>query len=254
MQDECIACKTLLFLSDQMKWGTSHTIKTPRIKYPYLPLSDQITSLLKIPGIKALLDQWRAKPWNPSKYSDIFNRSMCHLKLRAPDRMLFFSNHPHKKHGPGGELRIGVNLGINWYVYYSLWFQLTKFCCRFSYIHSNIAPSHSSYLTSFSICNLPPGYWYVILGIFVCLAVDFPGTAHQISCAWASFQVQRSRTLTKFNISYAQLFLIFYACGRMVSHAPWSPCHRVSSSFPCYGLYINRNRPPHLCHPHGCCM
>jgi hypothetical protein len=29
---------------------------------------------------------------------------------------------------------------------------------RFSYIRSNIAPSHSSCPTSFSICNLPPEY------------------------------------------------------------------------------------------------
>ncbi len=56
MQDGCAACKTPLFLSNQTKQGNLHTIKTPRIKYPYLPLSNQITALLKIPGIEALLD------------------------------------------------------------------------------------------------------------------------------------------------------------------------------------------------------
>ncbi len=124
----------------------------------YLPLSDQIMALLKIPGIKALLDQWHTKPWSPSKYSDIFDGSMCHLKLKAPNGTLFFSNLPHKKNGPSGELHIRVNLGVNWYVYYPLWFRLIKYCCRFSYICSNIMPSHSSCPTSFSICNLPPGY------------------------------------------------------------------------------------------------
>src|SRR5216683_6251733 len=34
---------------------------------------------------------------------------------------------------------------------------------RFSYIHSNIAPSHSSCPTSFSVCNFPPEYWYIFL-------------------------------------------------------------------------------------------
>ena len=131
----------------------------------------------------------------------------------------FFSNLPHKKNGPGRELYIRVNLGVDWYMYYPLWFWLTKFCCRFSYICSNIVPSHSSCLMSFSICNLPPGYQYIVLGIFVCLTVGFPGTAHQISCAQASFQVWRNKTLMKFNASYGQLFLIFYACGRMASYA-----------------------------------
>ncbi len=74
--------------------------------------------LLKIPGIKALLDQWCMKPRNPGEYSDIFDASMCRLKLRVPDRMLFFSNQPHKRNGPGRELHIGVNLRVDWYVYY----------------------------------------------------------------------------------------------------------------------------------------
>jgi hypothetical protein len=34
---------------------------------------------------------------------------------------------------------------------------------RFSYIHSNITPSHSSCPTSFSVCNFPPEYRYVFL-------------------------------------------------------------------------------------------
>ena len=113
MQDKCAACKTLLFLSDQTKRGNLRTIKTLRIKYPYLPLSDQIAALLKIPSVEALLDQWCMKPQSPSKYSDIFNGGICCLKLRAPNGTLFFSNLPHKKNGPGGELCIGVNLGVD---------------------------------------------------------------------------------------------------------------------------------------------
>ena len=45
---------------------------------------------------------------------------MCHLKLRVPDGMLFFSNQPHERNGPGGELHIGVNFGVDWYMYYLL--------------------------------------------------------------------------------------------------------------------------------------
>jgi hypothetical protein len=51
-------------------------------------------ALLKIPGIEALLNQWHMKPQSPGEYSDIFDGSMCHLKLRVPNGMLFFSNLP----------------------------------------------------------------------------------------------------------------------------------------------------------------
>ena len=60
------------------------------------------------------------KPCSPGEYGNIFDGSMCCLKLKAPDGTLFFSNLPNKKNGPGGELRIGVNLGVDWYVYYPL--------------------------------------------------------------------------------------------------------------------------------------
>ncbi|KAG2046041.1 hypothetical protein BDR06DRAFT_977775 [Suillus hirtellus] len=112
--------------------------------YPYLPLSVQIQSILTIPGVEATLDGWRAKPRTPGRYMDIFDGDMCHLNLKAPDGRLFFSNGPNKLQGPDKELHLGINLGIDW----------------FSYICSNIVPSHSSCPTSFSICNLPPEYRY----------------------------------------------------------------------------------------------
>jgi hypothetical protein len=115
-QDKCTTCQTPLFLPDHTRQGNQRTFKTPVIKYPYLPLSDQIISTLKIPGVETLLDDWRAKPRIAGEYSDIFDGNMCRLKLRAPDGSLFFSNRPHERRGPNGELRIGVNLGVDWYV------------------------------------------------------------------------------------------------------------------------------------------
>ena len=88
----------------------------PIIKYPYLLLSTQIESLLKVPGIEALLDEWRKRPMNIGKYGNIFDGEVCRVKLRAPNGTPFFSNLPHKKNGPQGELRIGVNLRVDWYV------------------------------------------------------------------------------------------------------------------------------------------
>jgi hypothetical protein len=116
-------CKTCVphaihrfFLSDHTKWNNSRAIKMPIVKYPYLPLSEQITSILRIPGIKALLDEWCKKPRKTGEYTDIFNSNICRNRLRALDGSLFFSNLPHENNGPHGELRIGVNLGLDWYV------------------------------------------------------------------------------------------------------------------------------------------
>ncbi|KAG1732954.1 hypothetical protein EDB19DRAFT_1831114 [Suillus lakei] len=86
---------------------------TKIIKYPYLPLSEQLKSLLKIPGLEAILDAWRLKPQNPRQYTDIFDGDMCSKKLQGADSKLFFSNLPHEKHGPDGRLRIGLNLRVD---------------------------------------------------------------------------------------------------------------------------------------------
>ncbi|KAG1736838.1 uncharacterized protein EDB91DRAFT_1055457 [Suillus paluster] len=143
-QDHCMTCNIPLFLPDTTKRGFLRAKKIPYVKYPYLPLSVQIQSILMILGVEATLDGWRSKPRTPGQYTDIFDGNVCRLNLKAPDGTLFFSNSPNELQGPNNELRLGVNLGIDW----------------FSYIRSNIAPSHSSCPTSFSICNLPPKYRY----------------------------------------------------------------------------------------------
>ena len=104
MQNECILCHIPLFLLDHTRQGNHHTVKTSVIKYPYLPLLEQIVSILKIPGVEALLNEWRTKPHNSGVYGDIFNGRMCRLKLRALDNSLFFSNSLHKNHGPNNKL------------------------------------------------------------------------------------------------------------------------------------------------------
>ena len=163
VQDECILCHIPLFLPDQTRQGNHRAVKTPVIKYPYLPLSEQIVSILKTPGVEALLDEWRNKPRKSGEYGDIFDGRMCRLKLRAPDGSLFFSNRPYESLGPNNELRIGVNLGVDWYVPSLVSYDVNDPGSRFSYIRSNIGPSHSSCPTSFSICNLPPQFRCVML-------------------------------------------------------------------------------------------
>lgn len=115
--DACPICLDDLFLPGHTLRGNQRAVKSPVIKYPYLPLSEQLKSLLKIPGLEALLDAWRMKPRIAGQYTDIFDGAMCRTKLKDPNGKLFFSNLPHEKNGPDDELRIGVNLGLDWYVY-----------------------------------------------------------------------------------------------------------------------------------------
>jgi hypothetical protein len=117
MQDMCTACNTPLFLADRTKRNNPHAIKTPIVKYPYLVLSDQIASILQVPGIEVLLDKWHKKPHKMGEYTNIFDGNICHNRLRALNGSLFFSNLPHEKNRPHGKLRIGVNLGLDWYVF-----------------------------------------------------------------------------------------------------------------------------------------
>ncbi|KAG1830975.1 hypothetical protein DFJ58DRAFT_736787 [Suillus subalutaceus] len=93
--DTCTTCGIDLFLPDQTKRGNLRTTRSPIIKYPYLPLSEQLRSLFKIPGLEALLDAWRTKPRSPGEYTDIFDGDMCRKKLQLspfryprPDRQL----------------------------------------------------------------------------------------------------------------------------------------------------------------------
>lgn len=113
-QDTCTSCHVDLFLPSQTRRGNARANKLPVLNFPYLPLSEQIKDLLKIPGLEAVLDEWRTKDRKLGEYIDIFDGAVCRTKLKAPDGKLFFSNNADEKNGPGGELRIGVNLGVDW--------------------------------------------------------------------------------------------------------------------------------------------
>ena len=117
VQEACTTCKVGLFRSDQTRQGNQRIARLPIVKYPYLLLSEQIATVLKVPGVEALLDEWRKKPRSRGEYTDIFDGNVCRLGLKAPDGNLFFSNLPNKNNGPYGELRIGVNLGVDWCVH-----------------------------------------------------------------------------------------------------------------------------------------
>ncbi|KAL4078647.1 hypothetical protein V8B97DRAFT_2021036 [Scleroderma yunnanense] len=119
MQDECIMCKILLFLPDQTKHGLLCSKKISCVKYPYLSLSDQIQSILMIPGIEESLDAWHTHPHTPGHYSNIFD-----------------------------ELQISVTLGMDWFSYIHNNITPSHSSCPTSFSICNLPPEYSRYHTS----------------------------------------------------------------------------------------------------------
>ncbi|KAG1886831.1 uncharacterized protein F5891DRAFT_922731, partial [Suillus fuscotomentosus] len=195
--DTCKNCGVDIFLPGTTQRGNLRAVKTPIIKYPYLPLSEQIKSLLKIPGLEAVLDGWRSKPRTIGKYTDIFDGDTCRTKLKGPDGKLFFLNLPHEQHGPDGELRIGVNLGADW----------------FSYIRSNITPSHSSAPTSFSICNLPPEYRRILTR-----SNDSYSPSYQIYYVYGELESKFQLNLVRKVRCLVRVILVAVVCDKPAAH------------------------------------
>ncbi|KAL1940756.1 hypothetical protein VTO73DRAFT_7797 [Trametes versicolor] len=124
----CTRCATPLFKPNRppSNWyQRGPGVRAPVIKYPYMSLSEQLTRLLQVDGMEDLLDVAK--------------------ELLGPDGRPFFENAAsHHARGPDNELRLALEWAVDW----------------FSYLKSNIAPSHSSCPTSFAICNLPPQMRY----------------------------------------------------------------------------------------------
>lgn len=85
--------------------------RTPHLQAPYMSIQTQITTLLGVPGVEAMLDEWRDKPRSPNRYTDIFDGEVTRT-IQAPDGSPFFRN--GFEDGPNGELRIGLTLGLDW--------------------------------------------------------------------------------------------------------------------------------------------
>ena len=84
---------------------------------------------------------------------------------KGPDDKLFFdpNTNDNNLRDATKELRIGVTLGIDWYVCPTLvlYQQYIDVSERFGPGTSSYGPSHSSGCISFSIANLPPELRYV---------------------------------------------------------------------------------------------
>jgi hypothetical protein len=82
-------------------------------------------------------------------------------ELPCKDGSRFFA--PSDEVRQSGELRIGVTLGVDWYEIHGpcAWLSQVTLVPRFSYLRSQIAPSHTSCPMSYSVINLPPHLRYV---------------------------------------------------------------------------------------------
>ena len=113
-QDTCPTCATPLFLPDTTWRGKRRKkMRIPVLRYPYLSITEQLTSIVAIPGMEDLMDQWRTVSRTPGVYQDIFDGRVAQ-QLPAHNNTKFFSNLPTEARGPQGELRLGLTLGADW--------------------------------------------------------------------------------------------------------------------------------------------
>ena len=96
------------------------------------------------------MDQWHTRPWQHGVYNDTFDGKIAQT-ICAYNNTLFFSNKPIEHCGPDSKLRLGVNLGADWYVFffYLTAIQQIKLCLGshiyvvISHCHICQHPSHS---------------------------------------------------------------------------------------------------------------
>lgn len=159
----CVRCNSNMFKTKPSTSASNKQEKrTPLLSFPYKSIQSSLEDILAVPGAEEELDKWRKVERCPGRYTDIFDGAVTR-SLKCPDGSLFFRNGPGDEKGPNGVLRIGVNLGVDWYDISNLaCVSLSNiFLLRFSYHRSQIAPSYSSCPMSFNIANFPPHLRYV---------------------------------------------------------------------------------------------
>ncbi|OCH84788.1 hypothetical protein OBBRIDRAFT_798774 [Obba rivulosa] len=139
----CTHCNISLFVTEttpaeQRQGRATRRVRKPLLRFPFKSLQEQLSDMLQVPGMEDLCDQWHQKARQPGE-------------LVTPDSSRFFG--PTAPSPTPPELRIGVSL-----------VQLSRTTdpsvCRFSYLRSQIAPSHTSCPMSFNVINLPSAFRY----------------------------------------------------------------------------------------------
>jgi hypothetical protein len=149
----CTRCLAPLFKHSKglnQRQRHAEDITQPCLQYPHMNIEDQLRSILDIPGMEDEMERWRYTSRTRGKYKDMFDGRIPR-EIKGHDGRPFFEN---PAPGDVTELRIGLVLGFDWYVYLSdIKDQLTS-PNRFSYLRSQISASHTSGPMSFNIANL----------------------------------------------------------------------------------------------------
>ncbi|OCH87011.1 hypothetical protein OBBRIDRAFT_851644 [Obba rivulosa] len=149
----CSHCDTSLFVTtatpaEQQQGRATRRVRKPLLRFPFKSLQDQLSDMLQVLGMEELCDQWCQKTRQPGVFQDIFDGNVIQ-ELVAPDNSPFFG--PIVPSAAPPELHIGVSLGVDW----------------FSYLRSQIAPSHTSCPMSFNVVNLPLALRYRISNLLL---------------------------------------------------------------------------------------
>ncbi|KAJ3551006.1 hypothetical protein NMY22_g68 [Coprinellus aureogranulatus] len=156
----CRKCSTPPFKTVRSGPTTANR-RAPRLQAPFMSIQAQLANLPSVPGVEFEPDKWR-KNLDTLPASDIIDGAVT-KSLLGPDGTPFFENDGVQfEKGPEGELRVGVTLGLDW----------------FSYLRSQIAPSHSSCPISIGIANLPAHLRYRTANLL--LVGIMPGPKEQL--------------------------------------------------------------------------
>ncbi|RPD77473.1 hypothetical protein L226DRAFT_521134 [Lentinus tigrinus ALCF2SS1-7] len=89
-----------------------HPESKPRLRSPFKTITEQLASILAVPGNEDLVNAWKLLPRFLGRLRDIFDGAVCH-RVHGPDGKPFFKYDPLEDDGPDGELRIGLALGLD---------------------------------------------------------------------------------------------------------------------------------------------
>ncbi|KAJ6479999.1 hypothetical protein C8R47DRAFT_1074460 [Mycena vitilis] len=108
----------------------------PLLRFPTKSIEEQLKDMLAVPGVEEEMDKWRSNSRTAGIYEDFFDGRISR-EIEGPDGLPFFRPGETPNMGPNDELRVGLTLGVDW----------------FSYLRSQIAPSHTSGPMSFNVVN-----------------------------------------------------------------------------------------------------
>lgn len=101
--------------SEQRRGQNNREKPKPCLQFPYKSLEEQLATMLANPGVEEEIERSidRVKSSVNGVYTNIFDGKVC-KELPCQDGSLFFS--PSENVRASGELRVGVSLGVDWYV------------------------------------------------------------------------------------------------------------------------------------------